>query len=406
MEPVQRDLAASSPTESKFYQRIFILLSVAVLLYIIGLLRPVLAPFVAAFILAYLLNPLVDKIHTRFHLRRWLAITLIYAVTSIVIGVLLWIVVPLIWDQIVYTKNRIPDVARWINRDMRSWIIENTGFRMERFDFSQVTTQVTDYLQQRYSSTDVQQMLSRLTSSGMSIINVLGLAVLVPIVAFYFLMDWKDMLFHIKNLIPRRYVPRVIQIARECDEVLGAFVRGQLLVMVLLGIVYAGGLQLIGISVGILIGMVAGLASIIPYLGFATGLIAAIIACLFQYGGDWKMLALVGLVFMVGQIIEGYVLQPLLLGDRIGLSPVAVIFAVLAGAQLMGFTGMLLALPVAALLVVFFRHGHEMYSQSRFYLKAPKRDMPPTQVATAIAPVQTNEENVMPGSADPARLDK
>lgn len=137
--------------------------------------------------------------------------------------------------------------------------------------------------------------------------------------------------------------------------------------MILLGIVYAVGLQLIGLEVGLIIGMVAGLASIIPYLGFAVGIIAAVIATLFQFGLDWTQLILVGVVFMVGQAVEGYILQPFLLGDKIGLSPVAVVFAVLAGAQLAGFFGMLIALPMAAVIVVLLRHLRECYEHSTFY---------------------------------------
>lgn len=363
-----------------FYQRILVLLSAVLVCYFVWLLGPILAPFIAAFILAYVLNPLVERIH-RMGLRRWVAITLIFTAVTAVIALALWLLIPLIWEQVVYTKNRIPDVTRWINRDLRSWLVETTGIRMDRLDFDAMTTQVTEYLQSRFSSADAQQFISRLTTSGMSLLNVLGLGVLVPIVTFYFLMDWKEMLYRLKSLIPKRLLPRTMRIAHECDEVMGAFIRGQLLVMVLLGSVYAIGLHLVGISVGIIIGMVAGLASIIPYLGFAVGLVAAVIACLFQFGMDWTQLALVAVVFMIGQIIEGYVLQPLLLGDRIGLSPVAVIFAVLAGAQLMGFTGMLLALPVAALLVVFFRHGHQLYASSRFYLKPPTAQ----QSAAAVA---------------------
>ncbi len=134
------------------------------------------------------------------------------------------------------------------------------------------------------------------------------------------------MLQNLRRLIPRPYEATTLQIVRECHSVLGAFVKGQFLVMLLLGVVYAVGLQLIGLEVGLIIGMVAGLASIIPYLGFAVGIIAAVIASLFQFGMDWTHLLLVGVVFMIGQAVEGYILQPFLLGDKIGLSPVAVVF--------------------------------------------------------------------------------
>jgi predicted PurR-regulated permease PerM len=177
-------------------------------------------------------------------------------------------------------------------------------------------------------------------------------------------------------LLPRRAEHTVVKLAEECNDVLGAFVKGQLLVMMLLGAVYAVGLQLVGVRVGLIIGLVAGIASIIPYLGFAVGLIAAVIATLFQFGMNWMQISLVGLVFFIGQMIEGYVLQPFLLGDKIGLSPVAVIFAIMAGAQLFGFVGMLLALPVAAVLVVLLRYAHQSYQDSGFYQVVQVVDVP------------------------------
>ena len=195
------------------------------------------------------------------------------------------------------------------------------------------------------------------------------------------------MLQGFRRLIPRPYETTVLNIAQECHSVLGAFVKGQFLVMFLLGIVYAVGLQLIGLEVGLIIGMVAGLASIIPYLGFAVGIVAAVIASLFQFGLDWMQLLLVAVVFMVGQMVEGYILQPFLLGDKIGLSPVAVVFAVLAGAQLAGFLGMLIALPVAAVIVVLLKYARECYEQSACYGLAPELITPPqdSQVAYAEA---------------------
>ena len=191
--------------------------------------------------------------------------------------------------------------------------------------------------------------------------------VLIPIIAFYFLLDWNRMLDSLKDLIPKHYEASTLKIVGECHNVLGAFVKGQFLVMVLLGIVYAVGLQLVGLEVGLIIGMVAGLCSIIPYLGFGVGIIAAVIACFFQFGMDPKHLLMILAVFGIGQLIEGYILQPFLLGDKIGLSPVAVVFAVLAGAQLGGFIGMLIALPVAAVIVVLLKHLKDLYEQSDFY---------------------------------------
>ena len=224
-----------------------------------------------------------------------------------------------------------------------------------------------DYIQTNYSTDSIQAMLLKVAQSGLNFIQIGGTVVLIPIITFYFLLDWERMLDSLRRLIPRPYEKSALHIVGECHSVLGAFVKGQFLVMFLLGVVYAVGLQLIGLEVGLIIGMIAGLASIIPYLGFAVGMIAAVIATLFQFGIDWMQLVLVLVVFMIGQAVEGYILQPFLLGDKIGLSPVAVVFAVLAGAQLAGFLGMLIALPVAAIIVVLLRHARDCYEKSQLY---------------------------------------
>jgi len=338
-----------------------------VLLLVLGELMPILMPFLAALVLAYLFNPLVESLTRIGHIPRWLAIALVFVTIGVVVVLVTWYLVPLVWDQILYARANIPNAIIWLNTSLRPWLQHTFHIETSRINLNVVTAWVTNFLQSHYNFDDTQQMLTRLAQSGMNIISVLSLLVLIPIVAFYFLLDWRQMLERIHGLIPRRMEPKTMQILHECDQVLGAFVKGQLLVMVLLGIVYAVGLQLVGISVGLIIGIVAGLLSIIPYMGFTVGLIAALVACVFEYGFSWQNMGLVVVVFMVGQVIEGYILQPFLLGDRIGLSPVAVIFAVLAGAQLGGIIGMLIALPVAALMVVLFRHLHEFYQGTTFY---------------------------------------
>lgn len=347
-------------------RRIFILASIVFAGWVIYLLQPVLAPFVAAFVLAYLFNPLVMRL-IRLGLPRWLSITMVFVGISVGVVLAVWYLLPMLWDQLVYAKNSLPAAVHWINHTVQPWILRTFNVELLKIDLSELSNMIMQYIQTNYSADSVQQLVSRIAQSGLSIIHVGGLVVLIPIITFYFLLDWEHMLGRLRLLLPRPIEPKAIQIIGECDEVLGAFVKGQFLVMVLLGIVYAVGLQIIGIEVGLIIGMVAGLASIIPYLGFATGIIAAVIACLLQYGLDWVHLFLVGVVFMVGQIIESYILQPFLLGDKIGLSPVAVVFSILAGAQLFGFVGMLIALPVAAVIVVLLRHAKQSYESSSLY---------------------------------------
>ncbi|WP_180105996.1 MULTISPECIES: chloramphenicol efflux transporter CxpE [unclassified Acinetobacter] len=347
-------------------RRIFILAGIALIIWVLYLLKPVVVPFVGAFLIAYLFSPLVDKLHN-IGLPRWLSISLVFIGIGVAIFLAMWFLVPLVWEQLMYAKNNIPSNIHWVNYTFLPWLSETFNLVPMEIDTEQMSAAIMEYIQTNYSADSIQAMLLKVAQSGLNFIQIGGTIVLIPIIAFYFLLDWERMLENMRRLIPRKYEKSTLTIVGECHEVLGAFVKGQFLVMFLLGVVYAVGLQLVGIEVGIIIGMIAGLASIIPYLGFAVGIISAIVACLFQFGLDWVHLALVLVVFMVGQAIEGYILQPFLLGDKIGLSPVAVVFAVLAGAQLAGLLGMLIALPVAAIIVVLLRHARENYEKSNLY---------------------------------------
>ncbi len=347
-------------------RRILILAGIALILWVLYLLKPVVVPFVAAFLIAYLFSPLVDVLH-RIGLARWLSISIVFIGIGIVVTLVMWYLVPLVWQQLMYARDSIPAGIHWINYTFLPWLSDSFNLVPMEIDTDQISSVVMDYVQTNYSADSIQAMLLKLAQSGLNFIQIGGTIVLIPIIAFYFLLDWDRMLDSLRRLIPRPYEKTTLTIVSECHSVLGAFVKGQFLVMVLLGVVYAVGLQLIGLEIGLIIGMIAGLCSIIPYLGFAVGIIAAIIATFFQFGIDWWQLVLVGIVFMVGQAVEGYILQPFLLGDKIGLSPVAVVFAVLAGAQLAGFLGMLIALPVAAVIVVLLRHIREYYEHTPFY---------------------------------------
>lgn len=347
-------------------RRVFILAGIALFLWILYLLKPVVIPFIGAFLIAYLFSPLVDRLH-KIGLPRWLSISLVFIGIGVVITWAMWYLVPLIWEQLMYAKSSIPKVVHWVNYSFLPWLSDTFNIVPLELDVDQISAAVMEYVQTNYSADSIQVMALKLAQSGLNFIQIGGTIVLIPIIAFYFLLDWDRMLNSLRRLIPRPYEASTLEIVGECHSVLGAFVKGQFLVMILLGIVYAVGLQLIGLEVGLIIGMIAGLASIIPYLGFAVGIIAAVIATFFQFGMDWTQLLLVAVVFMVGQAVEGYVLQPFLLGDKIGLSPVAVVFAVLAGAQLAGFLGMLIALPVAAVIVVLLRHARDTYERSTIY---------------------------------------
>ena len=209
-------------------------------------------------------------------------------------------------------------------------------------------------------------LVESFVSSGVAVVGWVMNLVLIPVVAFYLLRDWDVILSRVRELLPRRVEPTVVTLAAESNSVLGSFLRGQLTVMVALGVVYSIGLWLVGLDLAILVGMVSGIISFVPYLGAIVGVVLGVVGALFQYG-DIFHVAMVLVVFAVGQSLEGMLLTPLLVGDRIGLHPVAVIFAVLAGGQLFGFLGILLALPAASVVMVLLRHAHHSYRGSRLY---------------------------------------
>lgn len=354
-------------TKDVFFKRVFISLFLVAIGYIIYQLQSVILPFLVAFILSYAINPLVQKLQDKAHIRRWVAILLVYLSTGLMIGLILWWLIPLVWEQLQSAWKYVPTAIDYYNNTLRGWVRSHTPIRLPAMQVRDMSKGLVDFLKENYNITDARSFFTNLMLSGMNIINVAGIVVLVPILMFYFLYNWDERLVKMRHMIPNRYILSVYRIAKESDEALMSFIKGQLLVMVLLGMVYAVQLQLIGLKVGLIIGMMAGIASFVPYLGFTLGFIAAIIAGLFQFGVDWVHLVLIVGAFMVGQAVEGYVLQPLLLGDKIGLSPLWVIFAVLAGAALAGIAGMLIALPLAAVLNVLFKHAYDSYRETEFY---------------------------------------
>ncbi len=353
--------------------------------WLLWLLGPILMPFAAGALLAYLGNPLVDRL-MRLGLSRIWAVSLSFFSLVLAIVVALVLVLPLLWQQVIYLEERLPRVLRWFNREAIPWIEQHLHLRIDRLDMDLITQWLSSYWVEAGSAAGT--VLAQVARSGMDFVALAGMLALVPVVTFYLLLDWDDLLARIRNLIPRPLLPRVSLMAGECDEVLAAFLRGQLLVMLALGVIYWLGLQLVGLKLALMIGLLAGLASIIPYFGFAVGILAGSVAALVQFG-NFQAVLMVWAVFAVGQAIEGWLLQPYLIGDKIGLHPVAVIFAIMAGGQLFGFVGMLLALPAAAVIMVLLRHAHERYQQSTLYQPvtetAPPSDAPPPATPDAAA---------------------
>ncbi|KXS39047.1 AI-2E family transporter [Modicisalibacter tunisiensis] len=343
-------------------QHIWILLGLAAVLWLLVLLEPILMPFFISMILAYLGDPLTDWLEAR-GLSRRLAVSVVFLVLSLALGLAVLVMVPLLGRQLGQLIDALPAIFNWVQGTVLPWVREVSGIDLST-DFESLRQALMANWKE--TGTFAAGLLARVSRSGLALALWVANLALIPVVTFYLLLDWDRIKAQVRDLLPRRLEPTVTRLALECDEVLSAFLRGQLLVMLSLGIVYAVGLTLAGIQFGVLIGLLAGLASIVPYLGVIVGLAVAALVAFFQYG-DLVHLLGVGAIFAVGQILEGVVLQPLLLGDKIGLHPVAVIFAVMAGGQLFGFTGVLLALPVAAVIMVVLRHLHERYKNSQLY---------------------------------------
>lgn len=333
---------------------------------LVWLLAPVLMPFAVAAMLAYLSDPLADRLE-RFGLGRSLAVSIVFVVLILVIAAVLLLLVPLIARQIENLVQNFPHYVEWARDKAVPWLQAKLHLDPNAFDTDRLVEQIKQHIG------SIGTVLGTLSRSGLGVVAWLTNVVLIPVVWFYLLRDWDRLVAWVDRMLPRSVQPTVAHLARESDVVLGAFVRGQLLVMLALAIYYGVALTLIGISVGPLIGMVAGLLSFVPYLGFITGFGAAIIASLVQHG-DWPHLLVVVGVFIVGQLLEGYVLVPRLVGEKIGLHPVAVIFAVLAGGYLFGFLGVLLALPAASVILVLLRYLAQRYRQSDLYTEKGEPD--------------------------------
>jgi predicted PurR-regulated permease PerM len=292
-------------------------------------------------------------------------VTVVFVALVLILLGLALLLVPLISGQIAELREALPAIFAWAQDTAVPWLERELRVDLsEHLQLDQLGSSIAAHW--RETGDIATQILRRISSSSLALIAWVANIALIPVVTFYLLRDWDKMVARIRDLLPRRIEPTASHLASECDEVLGAFLRGQFLVMMSLGLIYAFGLWLLGLDLALLIGLVAGLASIVPYLGTIVGIGAALIAALVQFGDLWH-LAGVALVFGVGQTLEGFVLTPLLVGDRIGMHPVAVIFAILAGGQLFGFVGVLLALPIAAVIMVLLRHAHARYKESRLY---------------------------------------
>ncbi len=353
--------------------RVVIILSAIVLAGIVAtgvgwflkLLAPVLTPFLVAAFLAYLGDPLADRLEAK-KCSRTVSVIAVFVVLTILIFVGIILVIPSIEGQVTSLAAKLPLYKSQMLNVWLPYITEKVGV-----DFNSIgAEQVKEMLGSESNS--LQKMITKVASSifgsGIAIVSIVGNLVLIPVVTFYLLRDWDEIVAKVHVLLPRNVETTTLKLVNESDSVLGAFIRGQIMVMLCLSIIYSVGLSIVGLDLALLIGVIAGLVSFVPYLGFIIGIVAAGIASLLQFG-DFTYLVYIVIVFGIGQAAEGMFLTPNLVGDKIGLHPVAVIFAVLAGGQLFGFVGVLIALPTVAVIMVLLRYGYERYLESRLYGK-------------------------------------
>jgi predicted PurR-regulated permease PerM len=351
-------MQTTSPNNTRW----FWLTVVSLFLILVYLLAPILTPFIMAALLAYLGDPLVDRLEAR-KLSRTLSVTIVFVTLSLGLLIVLLVVIPALETQLIKLVKKVPGYIDNVAVLLQPWLQTEWGI-----DIKEIDDQLKAWVAENLSQTGgfFSKLLKTISASGAMLVGWMTTLFLTPVLTFYLLRDWDKFIAYIHDLLPRNIEPTISRLAKESDEVLGAFLRGQLLVMISLGVIYSIGLSLIGVEFSLLIGMLAGIVSFVPYLGLIVGIVVAGSAVLLQTQSITDLLLVFG-VFGVAQAIEGILLTPLLVGEKIGLHPVAVIFAVMAGGQLFGFFGVLLGLPVAAVVAVILRHLHDSYKNSSMY---------------------------------------
>lgn len=340
--------------------RIFWLAFFIVSGYLLYILSPILTPFIISALLAYLGDPVCDKLEAR-GMSRQLSVVTVFASLIFIFVLVVLVLIPTVSSQLQSLANKLPDYAAWFNDSAMPYISDKLGITLNA---DNIQTVLKDNLGNATSV--MQSFLLGFSQPAGAILTWITYMFMIPVITFYLLRDWDVLVAKIGELIPVTKVPMARELATRSDDVLGGFMRGQMLVMVALGVIYSIGLSILGLDLAIVIGMFAGLVSFVPYLGLIVGILIAGIMAILQFH-DWAHPAGVVVVFIVAQMIEGMFLTPKFVGDRTGLHPVAVLFAVLAGGQLFGFMGILLALPVAAIINVFLGYFKSHYLQSDIY---------------------------------------
>lgn len=347
-------------------QIVFWVAALAVFILMLWLLAEILLPFIAGLFIAYLLTPLTDRLERAGVNRLVAALTIITLVVLVIILVILMFV-PLLGSQLSSFISNIPEYVNKlravVSDPSRPWVQKLVGAGMNAdVGISELVTQGAGWLTAGLKS---------LWSGGSALVSLFSLVVITPVVAFYLIYDWHKMIRTVDGWIPVQQRDTVRGLAREVDGAIAGFVRGQSLVCLILGSFYAVALTLAGLNFGLLIGLISGLITFIPYVGSMTGLILSLGVAVAQFWPDYIWIVLILGIFMFGQFIEGNVLSPKLVGDSVGLHPVWLIFALLAFGYLFGFVGLLIAVPLAATIGVLVRFALRRYLESSFYNGEP-----------------------------------
>lgn len=329
---------------------------------LVWLLAPVLTPFVVAAVLAYALHPATEALAAR-RVPRLAAVVLVEVVAVVALLALVLLLVPVVAKELPLLRDQIPLLADRVNQRLTPWLAQHgIDVKLDSASIKAFVRQVLDANLEDWAAA----ALSSARIGGSMLLAFVGNAILMPVVLFYLLSDWPRLVERLRSLIPPLQRPRVLGFLDECDSVLGQYLRGQLMVMGVLALYYSAALAIAGFELALPVGVFTGLAVFIPYLGFGLGLVLALLAGVLQFG-SWYAVVAVAAIYGVGQVGESLVLTPRLVGERIGLNPLAVIFALLAFGHLFGFIGVLIALPVSAVLLVALRRAQAAYLGSRLY---------------------------------------
>ena len=342
---------------------LFWLGALALVIVALLLFRQILLPFVAGMALAYALDPVAEWLEER-GLSRTAASVAVLVLFLILFVAILVVIVPVLVNQLIDFLQRLPSTIERLQALLGPWL-DSDWARYLGIDPQSLRASLTGFLTS--GANLIQTLLSSLLTGGRTVIDIASLLFVTPFVVFYLLRDWPRMTAWFDRLLPLDYADEIRGLASAMDEKVAAFVRGQMLSGTVLGIFYAAGLVAIGLNYGLLIGLGAGILSFIPYAGFTTGFVVSIIIALVQFWPDWIWLAATVAVFMAGQVLEGYVLQPYLIGTRVGLHPVWLLFALFAFGLLFGFMGLLIAIPAAAAVGVLSHFAIERYRASPLY---------------------------------------